>query len=513
VLGQVFTPAAVADLTLTLALEGGRGRVLDPACGDGVFLARGRARGVAIDGIEIDPKVAPPGVEIADFLATEPGAAERRYDAIVGNPPYVRQELLPPETKRRIAALVSGRADLALAFVVHALRFLRPGGRLAFVLSQAALDADYAEGLRALLDDRARLLAVVASPAERWFGDAALHGAIVVLEAGAGPAPDVRFARLAMSVARAAARVRGLDDLDGVARVRRVPAAEARRSSWGPYLRASDAWWSVAGAAAGALVPLGEVADLWRGATSGANEFFYPPAGSGIEARFLLPLLRTPRGSARISVAPESLPTRAFACDLAEDELPPGASAWVRAHAHLAERPTLRTKPRWWSLGSRPARAFLVKAYDARFLQPLAPRPLLCDQRLYALEPRDPIDPELLAAVLNGSLTAFALESLGRASMGEGALEWSVADARRLPIVDPRRLVGRDAEVRAAFRRLALRPVGTAAEEAARPDRRALDAALLAAVPGLGSLAPRIGAWHAEAVAERLARARGPICG
>jgi SAM-dependent methyltransferase len=499
VLGQVFTPAAVADLTLALALEGGGGSVLDPACGDGVFLERGRARGVRVDGIEIDPRVAPPGALVGDFLATAP----RPYDAIVGNPPYVRQELVAPEIKRR----VGGRADLAIAFVQHALDFLRPGGRLAFVLSQAALDADYAEALRALLDRRARLLAVVASPGERWFEDAALHGAIVVLEAGDGPAPDVRFARLSVPIAEAAARVGGLDDLDRVARVRRVPPGDARRAPWGPWLRASDAWFSLAEQAGDALVPLGEVAEIWRGATSGANEFFYPPEGSGIERRFLVPLLRSPRGASRIAVQPEELPTRAFLCDRAEDELPPGAGAWVRAHAHLAARPTLRARPRWWCLEARPAQAFLTKAYDARFVQPLAARPLLCDQRLYALAPGDPVDPELLAAVLNGTLTAFALESLGRASMGEGALEWSVADARRLPILDPRKLVGRDATARAAFRRLAFRVIGVAAEEATRPDRRALDEALLDGTPMAGA-ARELADWHAAAVGERLARSR-----
>jgi hypothetical protein len=509
-LGQIFTPAPVADLALSLALETvpPGGRVLDPACGDGAFLRRARARGVPIDGIEIDPRVAGAagaGVQVADFLATAPPG--RLYHAVVGNPPYVRQELLSPAVKDRLAALVPDRrADLAIGFVAHALSFLAPGGRLAFVLSQAALDADYAEALRELLDGRARLLAVVASAGERWFVDAALHGAIVVLEAGAPrPGDEVRFARLDRPVAEAAARVRGLADLDAVARVRRVPAAEARRAPWGPHLRAADAWFEVAAAAGPALVPLGELAELWRGATSGANEFFYPPADAGIERRFLVPLLRSPRGTARIAVEPETLP-RAFTCDLELGELPPGARAWVRAHAHLAHRPTLRARPRWWSLGARPARVFLTKAYDARFRQPLAPRPLLCDQRLYALEPRQ-VDPELMAAVLNATWTAFALESLGRASMGEGALEWSVADARRLPVVDPRRLAGRDGPVRAAFRRLAARAVGTAAEEAARPDRRALDEAIAAAVAPLRPLVAGLGGWHAAAVAERLARA------
>src|SRR5262249_43174319 len=98
-LGQIFTPATVADLAIALALEGrdAAAHRLHPACGDGVFLARAAARGARASGIEIDPRTAATArshttadVEVADFLTLGPPRV--LFDAVIGNPPYVRQE-------------------------------------------------------------------------------------------------------------------------------------------------------------------------------------------------------------------------------------------------------------------------------------------------------------------------------------------------------------------------------------------------------------------------------------
>jgi hypothetical protein len=515
-LGQVWTPAPVADLLLALALEGqpDGARVLDPACGDGVFLERAAARGARASGVEVDAATAASArgdVQVADFLALPP--PDLPFDAVVGNPPYVRQERLGA-VKERIAARIaadwpglagwSARADLALAFVARGLRFVKPGGRVAFVVSAAMLDAGYGAALAALLDGRGRIAAVVASPRERWFADAAVHGVLLVIERDPAPAA-VRCARLRVPVAEAAARVRGLADLDAVADVRRAPPGAAL----GPLLRAPAAWLAAAGHPA--LVPLGALAEVRRGATSGANGFFYlgheAAARWRLEPRFLAPLLRTPRAVDAIALDPGRLGTLAFVCDEPRERLPAGARAYVDAHAGLASRPTLAARPRWWSLPARPARLFLTKAYSARFVQPLADRPVVPDQRVYAVEPRAGVAIDLLAAVLNGSLAALAVESLGRASLGEGALELSVGDAAELPVLDPRGLDG--AAVRRAFAPLCRRRMGDAFAEAAAADRRALDRAL--APPGLEDLVPALAPTLAAAVAERLARAAGRI--
>jgi SAM-dependent methyltransferase len=494
-LGQVYTPDPVADLTLALALDGAPdGQVLDPACGDGVFLARARAAGIAADrlrGIDIDPTAVAAArarrtgarVEHGDFLVGDP---PRGIACVVGNPPYVRQELLGAAGKERIRAALatdwpalalSGRADLAMAFLARALRTVAPGGRVAFVMSAAVLDADYAGGLGALLEGRGRLVTVVGSPRERWFADAAVHGVIVVVERTTVPV-ETTVARLRVPVAEIAGR-----PLARVATLRRGP---------GPLralLRAPDVWFELAPS----LVPLRALAEVRRGLTSGANDFFYPPADAGLEPDVLVPLFKTPRQVDRILVDAGALATRAF---VSPDPPPPGARRWIQAHRHLADRPTLRSRDPWWSLPVRPARLFLGKAYHARFVQPLTSVAVVPDQRVYAVTSRGVAD-DLLCAALNSTLAALALESLGRASLGQGALEWSVADAADLPVVDVRRVD--PIALRRAFAPLAARPIGDVFAEATQPDRRALDALL-------GGPVEAIHAGLLEAVSERLAR-------
>jgi hypothetical protein len=441
----------------------------------------------------------------------------------------VRQERLGSAQKQRIRrrlaadwpdlpdselAPLSGRADLAAAVIARALRLCRPGGRVALVVSSALFDAGYGRALWRLVARAGRVVAVVDAPAERWFADAAVNAVILVLERGAvsaGSSAEVLVARLRVSTDEAARRVRSLADLATVADIRRVPAGAPER--WAESLRASPVWFEFAGCAGSHLVRLGELATVRRGITSGANDIFYlSPARAAelsIEPALLAPLLRSPRqaGGERIAIDPARLDMLALLAPPGEAELArfPAAARYLHRQAGAADRPTLGARRPWWALPARPARLFLTKAYAARFVQRLAPRPVLADQRLYSVHPRAGVDLELLAASLNATFTALALESLGRASLGEGALEWTVSGAASLPILDPRRLDRAAASrVRGALASLARRPIGTVAEEAGHLDRARLDRAI---APELAPLLPRAHETLIESTARRAARA------
>ncbi len=76
------------------------------------------------------------------------------FDAVIGNPPWVRQESLyaiKPMLKQRFATY-DGKADLSTFFVEQALRLVRPGGRIGFVLPNKFFKAEYGEKLRGFLD-------------------------------------------------------------------------------------------------------------------------------------------------------------------------------------------------------------------------------------------------------------------------------------------------------------------------------------------------------------------------
>jgi hypothetical protein len=115
------------------------------------------------------------------------------FDAVVGNPPYVRQEWLAPFKPFfavAFAEVYQGTADLFVYFFAQGLRQLRQGGRLAYVASNSWLRANYATRLRAYLRSHFSLESLVDLGDNRVFVDAAdVYPAIPVVQK-APPAPD-----------------------------------------------------------------------------------------------------------------------------------------------------------------------------------------------------------------------------------------------------------------------------------------------------------------------------------
>lgn len=87
-----------------------------------------------------------------DFLLTEFG--QDGFDVVVGNPPYVRQELIPnallAEYRTRYTTLFD-RADLYVPFIERSLALLRPAGALAFICSDRWTKNRYGGPLRQMV--------------------------------------------------------------------------------------------------------------------------------------------------------------------------------------------------------------------------------------------------------------------------------------------------------------------------------------------------------------------------
>lgn len=79
------------------------------------------------------------------------------FDVIIGNPPYVRQELLSPFKawlKEQYQAF-DGTADLYVYFYELGVRLLKPGGLLSYIVTNKWLKAGYGEGLRRFFSQQA----------------------------------------------------------------------------------------------------------------------------------------------------------------------------------------------------------------------------------------------------------------------------------------------------------------------------------------------------------------------
>lgn len=133
-LGAWYTPSELVEAIVTEVRRGFEPRtVLDPACGDGRFLSH-FAASARVTGIDIDP--ATQWVH-DDALSREWGS--ERFDAVVGNPPFLSQ--LAASTSRRGRSRFGGGpyADAAAEFLALAVRLTRRGGRVGFVLPLSLL--------------------------------------------------------------------------------------------------------------------------------------------------------------------------------------------------------------------------------------------------------------------------------------------------------------------------------------------------------------------------------------
>jgi hypothetical protein len=92
-----------------------------------------------------------------DFLLTP---LEGQFDFVVGNPPYVRQELIPAallgEYRRRYLTMYD-RADIYIPFIERSLSVLSDGGKLGFICADRWMKNRYGGPLRSLIAERFHL--------------------------------------------------------------------------------------------------------------------------------------------------------------------------------------------------------------------------------------------------------------------------------------------------------------------------------------------------------------------
>ena len=201
-----------------------------------------------------------------------PLGAQAGFDAVVGNPPYVRQEQLGPLKPFFQAAFPEtyhGTADLFVYFFHQGVKLLREGGRLGYIASNSWLRANYATPLRSFMRGSVTVEQLIDLGDNRVFAEAPdVYPAIPIVRKAAPP--DDHTAQVASF-----SRGEGLKAFDKQVAAKLAPVSIHDQQDSGWQLGA-DAGRRVFAKIMGTHSVFGEVANntIYRGILTGLNEAF-----------------------------------------------------------------------------------------------------------------------------------------------------------------------------------------------------------------------------------------------
>lgn len=468
--GAFFTPDALARYITDWAVRSVEDRVMEPSCGEAAFLLAAVDRLAALeatrtgqavlphlDGVELHPESAQAarellqsaGVEatvtVGDFFTVEPRAS---YDAVIGNPPYVRYQDFSGEnrTRSRQAALragvtLTGLASSWAAFTIHAAQFLKPGGRLGLVLPAELLTVNYATAVRRFLMDKFATVDLVVFE-ERVF-PGVLEEVVLLLADGYGQGPTDHC------------RIYQAQNADDLANTttprlwRPIPPG----GKWTSSLLTSEtlgAYSSLLGSAS--FTPLETWGDTTLGMVTGNNKYFaLSPArvaALGLDASDLLRL--SPPGSRHLrgldftAAALDELGQDGSAVWLFRPAGEPSDAAWAYIEAGKAQEVDQAYKCRvrrpWWRTPLvRPADLFLtyMNADTPRLSTNKARAHHLNSVHGVYLQPEHrKLGKDLLPLASLSAMTLLGAEIVGRA-YGGGMLKLEPKEADALPVPTP----------------------------------------------------------------------------
>lgn len=304
--GGYYTSSSVADWLCAWAIRSSKDHVLEPSCGDGAFLEAAAKRFVELGtrppaiarqltGVEIVAGEAEKArarllgalaqraasvVNNSDFFSWWQATEQPIFDAVIGNPPFIRYQTFP-EPHRSLAMDLMVKQGLRpnrltniwVPFVVAAIASLRPGGRLALVLPAELLQVIYASQLRSFLTDRFERIDIVACN-ELFFKKAEQEVVLLLADGLLATASEANLCRVTMTEART------VEDI--TSRTPAIVLADAQpktirhdNEKWLKYfLSEREITFMRALRDSGATTDLSAHASVDVGVVTGKNEFF-----------------------------------------------------------------------------------------------------------------------------------------------------------------------------------------------------------------------------------------------
>lgn len=134
-------------------------------------------------------------VETSDFFAWWNRPDRPAFDAVIGNPPFIRYQSFPEPHRTRAMDIMKDQGlspnrltNIWVPFVVAAAAALKEGGRMALVLPAELLQVSYAAQLRSFLTDRFGRVDLIAC--NELFFEKAEQEVLLLLADEARPAPS-----------------------------------------------------------------------------------------------------------------------------------------------------------------------------------------------------------------------------------------------------------------------------------------------------------------------------------
>jgi adenine-specific DNA methylase len=462
--GAFFTPAEIAGFIADWAIRSPDDRIFEPSCGEAVFLKSAAARLRALGGrapssrqiVGVDvheesvalarqalaANKAHAELTVRDFFSVAPD--DERFDAVIGNPPYVRYQsfgggarALALQAALRQGVRLTELASSWAAFTVHAAAFLKPEGRLGLVLPAELLAVSYAAEIRRFLLRRFRSVRLVLF--ENLVFPGVLEEVVLLLAEGHGGADGFEVFQAKTTA-----------DLAHVSASTWSGFSPRENEKWTPALLPNDALSLYRELTHGrhfeVLLHWGET---YLGAVTGNNDYFALPRKAvralDLPRKDLLPIV--PPGSKHLrDLYVAASDWRGFA----ENDLPaflfapsghpsPAARRYIAQGERNAVHQAYKCRKRspWWRvpLVPRPEFFFTYMNHDRiRLVRNEARLHVL--NSLYGVKlrrPRRKLGSELLHYAMLNSVTLLGAEVVGR-SYGGGMLKHEPREADVIPV-------------------------------------------------------------------------------
>ncbi|MCB4438263.1 N-6 DNA methylase [Alteromonas sp. McT4-15] len=204
--GGYYTPKPLADYVTSWVCSVNPQHILEPSCGDGIFLQSiadvtqqldVRVTAYELFDVEAEKaRVRGSDAGLEDFVVNEGDfldwanialiERDNPFDGVVGNPPFIRYQFLEKafqlNTERVFQTLglkFTKHTNAWVPFILSSISLLRPGGRLGMVIPSEIVHVLHAQSLRTYLGTECSKVVII-DPQEIWF-EGTLQGAVIIM--------------------------------------------------------------------------------------------------------------------------------------------------------------------------------------------------------------------------------------------------------------------------------------------------------------------------------------------